>query len=40
MGLDTVRGYFAQPAGTVLNLELRNKAGETRSITLTLRDYV
>jgi hypothetical protein len=40
MLLTDVRALFAQPAGTVLTLQLTGKSGTQRSVKLTLQDYV
>ena len=40
MTLDAVREYFRQAAGTALTLGVTDKTGSTRSVQLTLRDYV
>ena len=40
MTLGQIRGFFAQPAGTVVTLDIAGKDGVARSVKLTLRDYV
>jgi hypothetical protein len=40
MLLSDVRAKFAQPAGTVVTLQLAGKDGTTRTVKLTLGDYV
>jgi hypothetical protein len=40
MMLTDVRALFAQPAGTVLTLQLTGKNGTQRSVKLTLQDFV
>jgi len=40
MLLSAVRAKFAQPAGTVVTLQLAGKNGATRTVKLTLDDYV
>lgn len=40
MSLGDVRNLFAQPAGTVVTLQVVGKDGAPRTIKLTLRDYV
>ncbi|HTU80804.1 MAG TPA: aspartyl protease family protein [Candidatus Acidoferrales bacterium] len=38
--LQAARDLFLQPAGTVLHVEVAGKDGATRTVTLTLRDWV
>lgn len=40
MSLDTLRQYFWESAGTILTLEVTNKTGASRTVRLTLRNYV
>ncbi|MGC1381509.1 MAG: aspartyl protease family protein, partial [Candidatus Baltobacteraceae bacterium] len=40
MLLSQIRALFAQPAGTVLLLEIKGKDGTQRAVKLTLQDYV
>jgi hypothetical protein len=40
MTLGQIRDLFAQPAGSVVTLDIAGKDGSTRTVKLTLRDYV
>ncbi|MBV9719413.1 MAG: aspartyl protease family protein [Candidatus Eremiobacteraeota bacterium] len=40
MQLSDIRNLFAQPAGTVVTLQLTGKDGTKRTVKVTLRDYV